>query len=213
MQVVQRIAAEVLANYSTFASRDDTWQTMELWQHTLQQIQNSEQEGFEVHTLLEHCLYAFLIIQAHAKTSGEPMLLLTPDLFRSLQPLQHLLPKCQFLQTARSVFRLYWMAVHNAKYGGQERAFEEVWKILPWIGASACLSGTESPRSSSKIHTFLRVLSSTLKEQLCTNTSDTLGWKRKPPPYVDHLDITVNFSNNHVAPASIVHRCLSLCLT
>ena len=154
MQAMQRIAAEVLTNYSTFASRDDAWQTMELWQHTLQQIQNSEQEGVEVHTLLEHCLYAFLIIQAHAITSGEPMLLLTPDLFRSLQPLQHLLPKCQFLQTARSVFRLYWMAVHNAKYGGQERAFEEVWKILPWFGVSACLSGTESPRSSSKIHTF-----------------------------------------------------------
>ena len=131
------------------------------------------------------------------------MLLLTPDLLQLLKPLRRLLPKCQFLQTARSVFRLYWMAVHNAKYGGQERAFEEVWKILPWFGASACLSGTESPRSSSKIHTFLSVLSSTLKEQLCTNTSDTLGWKRKPPPYVDHLDITVNFSNNHVALASL----------
>ena len=47
------------------------------------------------------------------------------------------------------------------------------------------------------------MLSSTKKEQLCTNTSDTLGWKRKPPPYVDHLDITVNFSNNHVALASL----------
>ena len=153
-QAMQRVAAEVLTNYSTFASRDDTWQTMELWQHTLQQIQNSEQEGVEVHTLLEHCLYAFLIIQAHAITSGEPMLLLTPDLLQLLKPLQHLLPKCQFLQTARSVFRLYWMAVHNAKYGGQERAFEEVWKILPWFGVGACLSGTEPPRSSSKYILF-----------------------------------------------------------
>ena len=81
MQAMQRIAAEVLTNYSTFASRDDTWETMELWQHTLQQIQNSESKGVEVHTLLEHCLCAFLIIQAHAITSGEPMLLLTPDLF------------------------------------------------------------------------------------------------------------------------------------
>ena len=50
---------------------------------------------------------------------------------------------------------------------------------------------------------FLSVLSSTQKEQLCTNTSDTVGWKRKPPPYVDHLDITVNFSSHHVAPASL----------
>ena len=29
MQAMQRIAAEVLTNYSTFASRDDIWQTME----------------------------------------------------------------------------------------------------------------------------------------------------------------------------------------
>ena len=105
MQAMRRIAAEVLTNYSTFASRDDAWQTMELWQHTLQQIQNLEQEGVEAHTLLEHCLYAFLIIQATAITSGKPLLLLTPDLLQLLKPLRHLLPKCQFLQTARSVFR------------------------------------------------------------------------------------------------------------
>ena len=91
---------------------------MELWHDTLQDIQNLEQEGVEVHTLLEDCLYAFLIIQAHAITSAEPMLLLTPYLLQLLKPLQHLLPRCQLLETARSVFRLYWVAVHNATYGG-----------------------------------------------------------------------------------------------
>ena len=59
LQAMQRIAAEVLTNYSTSASRDDPWQTMELWQHTLQQIQNSEQEGVEVHTMLDTACMPF----------------------------------------------------------------------------------------------------------------------------------------------------------
>ena len=50
---------------------------------------------------------------------------------------------------------------------------------------------------------FLSVLSSTQKEQLCTNTSETLGWRRKPPPYVNHLDITAKCSSHHIAPASL----------
>ena len=158
-QEMQKRAEELLTLYSTFESQGGAWETMDLWQDTLEAIRDLRGRRFasEVHTVLEDCLYALLIIQAHAITWADPMLLLTPGLSQLLQPLQHLLPKCQFLQTARSVFRLYWMAVHNAKYGGQERAFEEVWKILPWFGVSACLSGTESPRSSSNIHTFKRV--------------------------------------------------------
>ena len=44
------------------------------------------------------------------------------------------------------------------------------------------------------------MLHNTAKEQLCTNASETLGWRRRPPPYVDHLDITVNYSHKSVAP-------------
>ena len=51
------------------------------------------------------------------------MLLLTPAVLQSLQPLQYLLPNCQFLETARAVFRLYWMAVQRAECGGDEQAF------------------------------------------------------------------------------------------
>ena len=119
---------------------------MDLWQDTL--------AGIRVHTFLEHCLYAFLIIQAHAIILAEPMLLLTPVLLRLLKSLQPLLPKCQFLETARTVFRLYWMAVHLPEYGGDEQAFEEVWQSLPWFGVSASLSGTQSPRSSLRISGF-----------------------------------------------------------
>ena len=52
VQAMQHIAAEVLTNYSTFAIQIDTWQTMELWQDTLQEIQSLEQEGVDVHTVL-----------------------------------------------------------------------------------------------------------------------------------------------------------------
>ena len=47
---------------------------------------------------------------------------------------------------------------------------------------------------------FLIMMHNTAKEQLCTNASETLGWRRRPPPYVDHLDITVNYSYKNVAP-------------
>ena len=123
------------------------------WQDTLEAIRDLQDRPVEVHTVLEDCLCAFLIIQAHAITWAEPMLLLTPSLSQLLQPLQHLLPKCQFLETARTVFRLYWMAVHHADYGGEEQAFALVWQSLPWFGVSACLSGTQSPRSSFHTHT------------------------------------------------------------
>ena len=138
--------------YGTFASQGDTWETMDLWQDTLRKIGELEDRTVEVHTFLENCLYAFLIIQAHAITLAEPMLLLTPNLLQKLKPLQHLLPKCQFLETARTVFRLYWMTVHHAEYGRDEQAFAEVWQSLPWFGVSASLSGTQSPRSSLSIN-------------------------------------------------------------
>ena len=130
---------------------------MDLWQDTLEAIRDLEDDSVEVHTFLEDCLYAFLIIQAHAITSAEPMLLLTPVLLRLLQSLQPLLPKCQFLETARTVFRRYWTAVHHAEYGRGEQAFEKVWQSLPWFGVSASLSGTQSPRSSLKLHIFKHV--------------------------------------------------------
>ena len=148
VQAMQTTAGELLTHYSTFASRGDTWETMDLWQDTLRAIRDLEDDSVEVHTFLQDCLYAPLIIQAHAITSAEPMLLLTPGISRSLQPLQHLLPQCQFLETARTVFRLYWMAGHHAEYGGDEQTFAGVWQSLPWFGVSASLSGTQSLRGS-----------------------------------------------------------------
>ena len=44
------------------------------------------------------------------------------------------------------------------------------------------------------------MLSHTTKEQLCTNASETLGWKHRPLPYVGHVDITVTYSFCIVAP-------------
>ena len=93
--------------YSTSASRGDTWETMDLWQGTLEAIRDLEDQTVNVHTVLEDCLHAFLIIQAHAIISAEPMLLPTPVLLRLLKSLQPLLPKCQSPETARTVFRLY----------------------------------------------------------------------------------------------------------
>ena len=137
-----------MTHYSTFASQGDTWETMDLWQDTLTAIRDLQHCIVDVHTFLEHCLYAFLIIQAHAINQAEPMLLLTPIVLRSLEPLQPLLPQCQFLETARAVFRLYWTWYRDAEYGRGEHALEDVWQSLPWFGVSASLSGTQSPRSS-----------------------------------------------------------------
>ena len=151
---MQQTAEELLTRYRTFAGRNEIWETMEVWQGTLTAIQDLEDHAIPVHTFLEDCLYACLIIQAHAITLAEPMLLLTPDILELLQPLQRLLPQCQFVETARTVFRLYWTAVHRAEHGGDAQAFAEVWQSLPWFGVSAFLSETQSPRSSLNIHTF-----------------------------------------------------------
>ena len=41
------------------------------------------------------------------------------------------------------------------------------------------------------------------KEQLCSNASSTRGWKRNPPPYIDHFDVWVEYSNKVVAMPSL----------
>ena len=84
-QATQKTAAELLTLYSNFARRGDTWETMDLWQDTLDSIRDLQDRLVEVHTVLEDCLCAFLIIQAHAITWAEPMLLLTPGLLHLLQ--------------------------------------------------------------------------------------------------------------------------------
>ena len=66
VQAMQHTAGELLTLYSTFASRGDTWETMDLWQDTLEAIRDLEDQAVEVHTFLGDCLYAFLSIQAHA---------------------------------------------------------------------------------------------------------------------------------------------------
>ena len=205
MQAMQEIAKKVLVHYrGRCSSFGDTWETMTLWEDTLSTIQDLDSictiVHDEAHTLLEDCLYAFLVIQAHAISFGDPMLLLTPELLELLKPLQPVLAKCQLLETARTVIRLYWMAVKHAGYGADEEAFMKVWENLPWFGVRPALSGTQSPRSSLRIHTFLSMCSNTMKEQLCTNASETPGWKRRPPPYVDHVDITIPYCNHYVSP-------------
>ena len=85
VQEMQKRAEELLTLYSTFESQGDTWETMDLWQDTPEAIRDLQDRPVEVHTVLEDCLCAFLIIQAHAITWAEPMLLLTPGLLHLLQ--------------------------------------------------------------------------------------------------------------------------------
>ena len=173
--------------------------TLSVWRETLCCIAGLEEEPWS----LEHCLYAFLIIQACAVATGEPVLLFTPHLVQQLLPLQHLLPDCQLFDAARSVFRMFWMAVHIAEYGCEEREIQRVWSAMPWFGVSASLSGSRIPLDGSNLNVLLSMFTQIRKEQLCTNASVTLGWRRPPPPFVDHVNITVEYSYYVVAPPSL----------
>ena len=101
------------------------------------------------------------------------------------------------------VFRLFWLALRNAPYGREEQACLEVRAAVPCFGVSASLSGSPFPPEYEALHKFLNVFALTQKEQLCSNASSAPGWKRSPPPYVDHFDITVEYSNNFVALPSL----------
>ena len=144
---------------------------------------------------LEHCLYAFLIIQACAVATGEPVLLFTPRLLQQLLPLQHLLPGCEFFDAARSVIRMFWQALYIADYGCEERDIQLVWNALPWFGVSASLSGSPIPLEGANLNSLLSILKQIRKEQLCTNASTTPGWNRPPPPYVDHFNICLLYTS------------------
>ena len=73
---------------------------------------------------------------------------------------------------------------------------------MPWFGVSASLSGSPIPLEGANLNSLLSILKQIRKEQLCTNASTTPGWNR-PPPYVDHFNITVAYSSDVVAPPSL----------
>ena len=59
-QAMQKTAGELSTPYSTFASRGDTWETMDLSQNTLRAIRDLEDHTVEVHTFLETTLLPLL---------------------------------------------------------------------------------------------------------------------------------------------------------
>ena len=101
------------------------------------------------------------------------------------------------------VFRLFWLALHHAPYGCDEQAFRRVWPVVPCFGLSASLSGSHTSPEYDAFHKFLNVFQKIKKEQLCSNASSTHGWKRNPPPYIDHFDVWVEYSNKVVAMPSL----------
>ena len=69
---------------------------------------------------------------------------------------------------------------------------------------NASLSGSQTQQDeTATVYSMVSVISNIQKEQLCTNASILLGWRRGPPPYVDHFDVTAAYSNTFVAPPSL----------
>lgn len=201
MTALQTRAGVLLTAYEAIAQRHQTWETMHLWSVTLINIFDAsvQTDGDR----LAKTIYAFLVLQAFATARSDPMLLFTPAVLEALQPLQDLLPDCQFQQTALIVFRLFWITFNNATYGSDEEAFKEAWWGLPWFGVRASLSGSQPLENTLELHLFQSTLAHITKEQLCSNASSTRGWKRQPPPYVDHVDMIVEYSNKVVSLPSL----------
>ena len=53
------------------------------------------------------------------------------------------------------------------------------------------------------MYCIVGIIAQIKKEQLCTNASSMSGWKRGPPPYIDHFDVSVPYSNTFVALPSL----------
>ena len=182
--------------------RSDSWQTVELWRTTLCCISNVDVRAGA--PALESCVYAFAIVQALAVSAAEPLLLFTPQVLAKLFPLRQLLADSQILHTARMVVRLFWLAIHNASYGQDEAELRRAWRVTPWFGVSASLSGSQTEQDeSSTLYSMVGIIAQIKKEQLCTSASSMSGWKRGPPPYVDRFDVTVPYSNTFVALPSL----------
>ena len=65
-QAMQKTAGELSTPYSTFASRGDAWETMDLSQNTLRAIRDLEDHTVEVHTFLENGIIAIIAAAAAA---------------------------------------------------------------------------------------------------------------------------------------------------
>ena len=202
LQALKDRATEVLIFDEAVQAKKGSMQTVELWRTTLHRVSTIDASAGA--PMLESCVYTFAIVQALAIAAAEPVLLLTPQVMAKLLPLRQLLADCGILHTARMVLRLFWLAVHNATYGQDEAEFRRVWQVIPWLGVSASLSGSQTQQDeTATVYSMVSVISNIQKEQLCTNASTLLGWRRGPPPYVDHFDVTVPYSNTFVAPPSL----------
>ena len=148
---------------------------MRVWRGVLEGIINSPVER------LAECLYASLIVQAFAIAETAPVLLLTPALMEILRLVKDALARCKIVEAARSVLQTFWLTVACGEYGENELDFNALWRLLPWLGISAALSGSESNAPTDErcgiIWSFLALIS---KEQLCSNASPLAVWKSPP---------------------------------
>ncbi len=204
LQALQRRAREVVSVDAAGLLNGQSCEAVEIWGSTLHNIAMVESTSVPGDNTLAQCCYAFIVIQAFALCMAEPLLLFTPEVLRELEPLRHLLPQCLFLETARAVFRLFWLAVQNAAYGEDNAAYLRVWRVLPWLGVHASLSRPSTGLDPClHLDRFVTIFSAIAKEQLCSNVSEELGWRRPPPPYIDHFDVTVLYTNEVVALPSV----------
>ena len=154
------------------------YEVLNIWKSTLEKILLAPLSE------LGNSLYAILVVQACAIIAAEPILLLTPDVVKNLEPLQNEIQQCSFGESAQAVFRAFWTATKDAAYGMEERDFARVWEALPAFGVAASLLDSTSPNFD-----LMSRLQTVRKEMLCSNAATELGWRRPPPKYLSLIHI------------------------
>ena len=186
-------AVQVAVRQVLQISNSHHYEVLGVWKPTLEKIMASHYQE------LGNSLYAILVVQACAIIVAEPILLLTSSVVEALMPFQNKLHHCRFLESAQAVFRAYWMAIRSAAYGTAEQSFRRIWNSVPWLGVASSLTPSTSPD-----FTIMSWISSMHKEMLCSNASVELGWRRPPPAYIDHFDVTIDYDHDAVSFPSIL---------
>ena len=108
-------AAEILNIFLGFERGRMAWIPLDIWKHALQGISSLTVHATRKSSdLLGGCLYAFLVIQAFAVATAETVLLLTLPVLKELQPFSDTIAECGYLESARMIFRFFFLAIQGA---------------------------------------------------------------------------------------------------